>query len=314
MLILIPGATGNLGVHLVRSTLRRGHKVRGLGRSPTKLPEDLRNQLESFVEISGFDDRAKLDVGCSGVDAVICAYGSDPVLLLDGQLALLRASERAGIKRFHAASWNLDWSNMPLGTIESYDPLIAFSRQAALTSSIKPIYVFCGVLATTLFGVPGAGALEGDSAMWIHQEKQERMINVVGDGNTLTPYGVEADVADFSVAVTTGEDGEKGGYCKFCSDEFTMNELAATYRKVRQADCSVNQVMDVEACRQMLEKARAGADDAGNLREQWPNFIGLVYGLVCAEGTYNPKPVDASRYPDVPRTKIEDFVQENQWV
>lgn len=314
MLILIPGATGNLGVNLVRSALKRGHQVRALGRSPSKLPADLRNRLESFVEISGFDDTANLDVGCSGVDAVICAYGPDAVVMLDGQLALLRAAERAGVKRFHTASWNLDWADMPLGTIESYDSLIAFQRQAALTSSIKPIYVFCGVLAMTLFGVPGAGALEGGSAVWVRKDNKERILNVVGEGNTVTPYTVEADAADFSVAITTAPEAERGGYYRFCSDEFTLNELAETYEKVREAKCSVNRVMDVETCRQMVHKAKTEAEEAGELNVRWRSFIGLVYGLAFAEGTYNPKPVDANRHPDVRRTRLEEYIRENEWI
>ena len=314
MLILIPGATGNLGVNLVRSALKQGHQVRGLGRSPSKLPEDLRNRLESFVEISGFDDVANLDTGCNGVDAVICAYGPDPVLLLDGQLALLRAAERAGIKRFHAASWNLDWAQMPLGTVESYDPLIAFSRQAALTSTIRPIYVFCGVLAMTLFGAPGAGALEGNSAVWIRKDERQRILNVIGDGNTVTPYTVEADAADFSVAITTAQDAERGGNYRFCSDEFTMNDLAATYRKVRQAECSVNRVMDVETCRHMINNVRAEAESASELRVRYKSFVGLVYGLCFAEGNWNPKPVDADRHPDVRRTRLDDYIRESPWI
>ena len=314
MLVLIPGATGNIGVNLVRSALRRGHQVRAMGRSPSKLPKNLRNRLEGFVEISGFNDIAGLDAGCKGADAVICAYGPDPVLLLDGQLALLRAAERAGVKRFHVVSWNLEWDKMPLGVIESYHPLIAFRRQAALTSPIKPLYVFCGVLAMTLFGSPGAGVLEGDNAIWIHKDGGNRVLNVVGDGETITPYAVEADVADFSVAITTAKGAEKGGSYRFCSDEFTMNELTAIYKKVRGADCSLNSVMDVETCRQMVDKARAEAEDANELRDRWTKYLGLVYGLYFADGTYNPKPVDADKYPDVRRTRLENYIRENEWI
>ena len=154
MLILIPGATGNLGVRLVRSAIKRGHHVRAMGRSPWKMPSDLREQLEGFVEISHAGDIANFDKGCAGADAIVVAWNEDPRLVLDAQLALLRAAERAGIKRFHAVSWNADWEKMPLGTIESYDAMICFARQALLTSPIKPLYVFCGVLARTLFGAP----------------------------------------------------------------------------------------------------------------------------------------------------------------
>jgi hypothetical protein len=165
MLILIPGATGRLGVCLVRSAIRRGHRVRALGRSALKMPQDLRDQLENFVEITGFGDGAGFKKGCTGADAIVVAWNEDPRLVLEGQLALLRAAKRNGIKRFHAVSWNTDWEDMPLGVIKSYDPMICFARQALLTSSIKPLYTFCSVLAMTLFGVPGAGSLEGDTSL-----------------------------------------------------------------------------------------------------------------------------------------------------
>ena len=314
MLILIPGASGNLGVHLVRAALKRGHQVRALGRDRSKLPAGLKDQLEGFIEVSGFDDRSGLDSGCKGVDAIIVGYGGDPELVLDGQLALLRAAERAGIRRFHAMSWNLDWEGMAPGTIESYDPHIAFSRQAKQTSSIKPLYVFSGVLAMTLFGVPGAGALEGDNALWIRKEGEERIINLIGKGETKTPFASEADVAEFSVAITTADDAEKGGYYRFCSDQFTLKELQMTYEKVRGGKCSLNYAMDLETCKQVLQGAREQAEKSGEFHTKWKSYLGLVYGRYTEEGTYNPEPVDAAKFPDVPRTSLEEFIRANDWI
>ena len=314
MLILIPGATGNLGVHLVRAALKRGHRVRAMGRDASKLSADLRDQLESFVKISGANDIAGLDAGCQGADAIIVGYGGHPELVLDGQLALLRAAERAGITRFHAMSWNLDWEGMGPGIIESYDPHIAFSRHVKQTSFIKPLYVFSGVLSMTLFGVPGAGALEGDDALWVHNEGAERTINVIGKGETKTPFSVEADVAEFSVAITTDEEAEKGGYYRFCSDEFTLKELKTTYERVRGANCSLNYVMDVDMCKQLIRKAREDAENSGEFHTKWKSYLPLLYGLYAEEGTFNPEPVDVSRFADVPRTSLEDYIRANNWI
>jgi nucleoside-diphosphate-sugar epimerase len=314
MLILIPGATGRLGVYLVRSALRRGHRVRGLGRSASKMPQDLRDQLESFVEITGYADIAGFEKGCTGADAIVVAWNEDPRLVLEGQLALLRAAERHNIKRFHAVSWNTDWEYMPLGVIESYDAMISFARQALLTSSIKPLYTFCGVLAMTLFGVPGAGSLEGDSSLWIRKEGGERAINVIGAGATSTPFSTEDDVADFSIALTTSDDAEKGGYFRFCSDSFSVLELKAVYEKVRGKPCSLNHVMDVATCKHMIEQARNNAMKAGELHKRFKNIVGLVYAVFMDEGLYNIEPVDADKFPGVPKTKLEDYIRTNEWV
>jgi nucleoside-diphosphate-sugar epimerase len=314
MLILIPGATGRLGVHLTRSAIRHGHHVRAMGRNASKMPEDLRLHLESFIEITGFSDNVNFERGCVGADAIIVAWNEDPRLVLEGQLALLRAAERNNIKRFHAVSWNTDWENMPLGVIESYDPLISFARQALLTSSIKPLYTFCGVLAMTLFGVPGAGSLEGNNGLWIRKKDGERIINVIGAGATLTPFSVEEDVADFSISLTTSSEAEKGGYFRFCSDEFSLLQLKATYERVRGGKCSMNHVMDVETCKKMIKQARAEAVAAGMLHEKFKDILGLVYAVFLDEGSYNIQPVDAEKFANVPRTTLEEYIRANDWI
>jgi nucleoside-diphosphate-sugar epimerase len=314
MLILIPGATGRLGVHIVRSAIRRGHRVRALGRSVKKMPQDLCNQLESFFEITDFSDGAAFERACTGVDAIIVAWNEEPRLVLDAQLVLLRAAERTGIKRFHAASWNADWENMPLGVIESYDALICFARQALLTSSIKPLYTFCGVLAKTLFGVPGAGSLEGATGLWIHGEGGKRAINVIGRGATPMPFSTEDDVADFTVALTTSEGAEKGGYFRFCSDVFSLLGLKATYQELRGVECSMNHVMDVDTCKQMIKQARNDAVRDGELHSKFKDIVGLVYAVFMDEGTYNIEPVDADRFSGVPRTTLKEYILVNTWI
>ena len=98
MLILIPGITGNLGHTLAREALERHHEVRGLGRSPSKLDGEIQKLLESFVKTKSYDDVKVIEKACQGVDAIVVAYSGKPELQLDGQLILLRAAERAGIK------------------------------------------------------------------------------------------------------------------------------------------------------------------------------------------------------------------------
>jgi uncharacterized protein YbjT (DUF2867 family) len=98
MLILIAGITGNVGKQAAIAGLERGHQIRGLGRSPSKLDPTVLSGLESFVKSENYYDIAALEKAVQGVDAVICAYGGLPELALDGQLLLLRAAERAGIK------------------------------------------------------------------------------------------------------------------------------------------------------------------------------------------------------------------------
>lgn len=98
MLILIAGITGMCGQPCARAALSSGHQVRGMGRNPDKLHKETRSKLESFVQIKGTFDVEGVDQAVKGVDAIICAYNNMPKLIVAGQLALLYAAERAGVK------------------------------------------------------------------------------------------------------------------------------------------------------------------------------------------------------------------------
>lgn len=98
MLVLVAGITGMVGRPCAEAAIARNHQVRGIGRDPNKLPTELREKLEGFVTSSGIYDIDALDRAVAGVDAIICAYGFEPEVLVEGQLLLLRAAERAGVK------------------------------------------------------------------------------------------------------------------------------------------------------------------------------------------------------------------------
>jgi putative NADH-flavin reductase len=98
MLVLIAGLTGTVGQEIVKATLAKGHKVRGLARSPDKLNQDVASALESFVQMKDVYDITAFDNAVQGVDAIVCAWNWAPEVTVDGQILLLRAAERAGVK------------------------------------------------------------------------------------------------------------------------------------------------------------------------------------------------------------------------
>ena len=105
MQVLVVGGTGTLGRQIARRALDEGHDVRCMVRTPRKA-----SFLQEWgVELTRGDllEPASLDYALEGVDAVIDAATSrpdDPKSIYetdwDGKLNLLRACERAGVKRF----------------------------------------------------------------------------------------------------------------------------------------------------------------------------------------------------------------------
>lgn len=110
LFILIAGITGMVGSPYALAALARGRTVRGMGRNPGKVSKDISSRLESFVQTTSIYDIPALDRAVKGVDATICAYTHTLEVVIEGQLLLLRATERADLNIFHAESWNYDWT------------------------------------------------------------------------------------------------------------------------------------------------------------------------------------------------------------
>ncbi|EJD41355.1 NAD(P)-binding protein [Auricularia subglabra TFB-10046 SS5] len=303
MLVLVAGATGHLGQQLIDSLASRGHRVRALGRNPSKLEASQLAKLESFVQSETYYDIAALDRACAGVDAVICAYFGLPELQLEGNLLLLRAAERAGVTKFVASTWNCDWSKMELGQHENYDPLIALRRQVELAFDIKPIYIMSGVLAEVLFCLPGRGDfVPANNGMW---DPARKALEIWGSGNEVWHWTTERDAAEFAAAIVSHDDASQGGVWRVCSGSNSLRELAATYEAVREVKVDIQTKGPVEKLRDVALQARK----AGSLRGFW-GYIGLFYQLYVADGTWGQMELDNDRL-DVRVTSFAEFLGSN---
>ena len=303
MLILVAGATGNLGQKMIDSLHSRAHQVRGLGRHPSKLDLSSRKKLESFIRSDNYYDVPALDRACKGVDAVICVYTGIPELALEGQLLLLRAAERAGVKKYVASSWNYNWKDMQLGIHESYDPYICFRNQVELTSDLKPIYFFTGVLAEVLFSLPGHGGFSpANNGVW---DPERKTMDIWGTGEEIWHWTTERDAAEFTAAVIERDDAAEGGFWTLCSGSGTLEQIAKTYGKVRNREVIVQKKGNLEELRERALEAR----EKGKRNMFWP-YIGWFYQLFTVDGTWSLGELDNDKL-DVKVTGLEEFLRNN---
>ncbi|KAI0967233.1 NAD(P)-binding protein [Xylaria arbuscula] len=306
MLVLVAGATGNIGQKIVASLLRRGHKVRALARSPDKLPAETLSQLESFVKISNYHDIVALEAAVQGgVDAVICAYNGTPELQVEGQLFLLRAAERAGVLIYVSASWNMDWRKQALGDHESYDPYLCFKRLAELTTRVRPHYIFSGVLAEVLFSAPGRVSFSPQNHGVWDPAPEGKHAEIWGDLDVKWQWTSEADAAEFAAAIVEQKDAAEGGFWTVCSGYDSLPDIARIYEQVRGTAVGVERVGTVEELR---EKAFAGRA-ASHPTTMW-DYLGYFYVLYTVDGTWTPGPFDNERL-GVKGVGLEKYLREN---
>lgn len=268
MLVLIAGITGTMGVLLTGEALKRGHKIRGITRSKSKVPEALQNSSRiEILETPNYFDEDALEKACAGCDAIICAYPIVPRMQLEAQLFLLRAAERAGVKKFVAATWNGDFRRLQLGDMESYDPLICLRTQAALQTTIKPNYVFIGVFAETMFARYHPDSVE--ETWWMHDRKEVKTWGTGDEPLTVTP---QRDAAAYTIHLIERDDAAQGGDWYLYSWRCSLREAAKVFVRATGLPKEIAIQGPVEDLVAMEKDRRA----KGSKLNYW-EYLGLTY-------------------------------------
>ena len=304
MLVVVAGATGHIGQKLIDSLHARGHQVRALARNRSKLDKSRLAKVHEFIESKTYYDTDALDRACKGADAVVSVYGHTPELQVDGHLALLRAAERANIRRFVVSTWNNDWSRDPLGLHEPFDGYLAFRRIAELSSTIKPIYIFTGVLADVFWtAIPEFSYFDRKhNGVW---DRETETFGIWGTGDEPWPWTTVRDAAEFTAAIVGSEDAEKGGFWNTVSGINSLKEFATAYEKVTNRKVKIDSLGTANDLRKTAFAAREQS-----IPLHYHEYSAYFYQLYTVDGTWEMKKIDNNKL-DVEVTRLEDFLKDN---
>lgn len=148
-LIVVAGAAGRLGRLTIDALLTHpGVRVRALVRDP-QAPAVA--ALHERAEVVAFDaaaaDHAALAAATAGAFAVISTLQGGPDIIVDGQLALLRAARASGARRFIPSDYSYNLFTLPAGININSDwrRTLAEQAQAEVTASFEVVHVMQGI-------------------------------------------------------------------------------------------------------------------------------------------------------------------------
>jgi nucleoside-diphosphate-sugar epimerase len=121
-IIVLAGATGNLGGRIARATLERNANLKAVVRrnsDPDKL-EELRKQGAAIAEVD-FNSVIELAGACRGGSCVISALSGLRDVIVETQTLLLNAAVTAGVPRFIPSDYSIDFTKLPPGTNRNLD-------------------------------------------------------------------------------------------------------------------------------------------------------------------------------------------------
>jgi nucleoside-diphosphate-sugar epimerase len=198
-LIVVAGGAGKLGRLLVNALLENpSAKVRVLVRDPGK-PE-LAGIAGDRVELVAFDavtaDDAARAAAVKGAYAVVSTLQGGPDVIIDAQLALLRAAKAAGARRFIPSDYSYDLFALPAGININSDWRRALGELARqeVTPSFEVVHVLQGIFADA-YVLGFLGLLDAEKGV----------VRYWGDGRTPIDWTTWEDTARFTAAAATDE-------------------------------------------------------------------------------------------------------------
>ena len=189
MNLLIFGATGSVGRHIVRQALEAGHRVTAFARDPTKV--GILHERLTIVQ-GNVMEPALVDQAIPSHEAVLAALGSQPWnthnVRSEGNRLIVRAMVRTGIRRLVSLSTlgaGDSWKSLPLKYRILFRTILrkAFADQEAQERHIMQSPLDWVIVRPGEF-------IEGDrTGMYRH--------GFAVTDNTITATISHADVADF---------------------------------------------------------------------------------------------------------------------
>lgn len=151
----IAGITGKFARVLTFNLLKYpAVKIKGYCRDPSKVPKSFSENPNVTLHKGDAFDAPALKSFVAGCDVVVCCYLGDDKLMTDGQKLLVDISEEAGVPRYVASDWALDYTKLELGQLFVKDPQIKVKEYLGTKKTIKGVHILVGAFMNPWFSPP----------------------------------------------------------------------------------------------------------------------------------------------------------------
>ncbi len=289
--IVVAGATGNLGERIVKALLKKGAEVRILVR-PTSNTEIV-NSLQKIgakvysVNMTNVEEIAE---ACKGADCVISSLSGLEDVMVDTQKILLDAALTAGVRRFIPSDFSLDFTNLPSGQNRNLD----FRRKFHQYLDTK------NIAATSIFNGPFADLLKDEMPMILFKQKK---ILYWGNADYRMDFTIMDDTAAFTANVAL--DPSTPRFLKIAGDQITARELATTMTDITATTFRLFRPGGLGLLGIITKIAKAIAPGK---KELYPAWQGMQYMRDMLDERGKIDVYDNDRYPEMKWTSVKEML------
>lgn len=250
-MILVVGATGQLGTAIVRKLADRGLPVRALVRRTSNHKPLTRDGVD--IVFGDLRDRSSLEAACSGVHTVIATANAaiptqkgDSFTSVDGRgyENLIATAKLAGVRQFiyTSALSNPGFDNLPIGRQKriTEDRLRSSGINYTIFRPDAFMDVYFAMMGTDI-PVQGVDGATVERPFWFTSRffksvkdsiGKHGTVGILGDGNTRHSYVCVDDVAEFHVNAVGREDAFNKTFDIGGPESLTQNEVLEIFETI----------------------------------------------------------------------------------
>ena len=289
-IVLLAGATGDLGARIAENLIARGASVRALIRTDgSAAGRDRVASLGADLAPVDLDDVGSVAEACRGAACVVCAWSGLRDVILDRQTVLLDAAVRAGVPRFISSDYSEDYTKTEPGHNRNLDLRREFMGRA----DRAPIRV-TSVLNGAFMDMLGA-------EMPIIQPRIRRVL-YWGDAAQPLDFTTRDDTAAYTAAAALDDTAPR--ILRIAGDTLTARDIARGMSKASGQTYQTLWAGSVGALGAMAAVARLVAPEKPD--PVFPAWQGMQYMVDMFGGAARLEPLDNDRYPDLSWTSVLD--------
>ena len=287
-LVVLAGATGDLGGRVAQALARQGTRTRALVR-----PGSRTGVLPAKVETVAVDfaDATALREACQGATCVVSTVNGLRPVVLDLQSRLLDAAVAVGVPRFIPSDFSLDFTRTRPGDNRNLDLRRAFMARLDAAP----------VAATSILNGAFADLLAGQAPIVL---PRLRRVLYWGEPDQPLDFTTKDDVAAFTAAAAI--DPSTPRILRIAGDSLSPRDLAAIITALTGRRFALLRGGGIGRLDLLIRLVRRLAPQPDAV---FPAWQGMQYLRDMASGRGKLSPLDNDRYPDLRWTSAEEVLK-----
>jgi nucleoside-diphosphate-sugar epimerase len=294
-IIVVAGATGNLGGKIVKALLAKDVEVRAIVRLETN-PNKIKALEEKGVKVFQMDtdNQDEISKHCLGAHCLVSALAGLKETVIDTQKLFLDAAVQAKVPRFIPSDYSSDFTNL----IEGQNRNLDFRRTFHTYLDKAPIK------ATTIFNGPFMDLLTTDMPLILF--KKQRIL-CWGNADQILEFTTTDNVAEFAAAAALDDDTPR--YLRIAGDKLSCKDFVTLLSELTNKHYKLFRPGGIGLLNFIIKMTRFFSPSTNELYPAWQGMQymrDLMEGLIIFQNYHN------ERYSDIHWTSVKEFlIKEN---